>query len=725
MDLSPVMDRYFGFSSFRPYQEEIVSDLVRGRDVLAVLATGGGKSVCYQLPALVRPGMAIVVSPLIALMKDQVDALRGNGIPAAYWNSTLTGDEQYKLRLDIRDRRIRLLYVAPERATLLSFLDLIHAVPLSLIAIDEAHCISVWGHDFRPDYRKLAILRQKFPKVPMIALTATAVPHVREDIQDLLGLSNPSVYIGSFDRKNLRYTIDTSEDPKNRIMSVISRHRDQSGIVYCRARKTTEELATWLRTEDIDAFPYHAGLPDPVRRQTQEIFKKQEGIVVCATVAFGMGIDKPDVRYVIHYDLPKDLESYYQETGRAGRDGELSECVLFFGPTDIPKLLSLHNREKYDSPDQKAAAREKIRQLEQYCRSPICRRKVLLSYFGEEYPANRCGNCDNCLHPREVMDATPLVNTALSCVQELDGRFGVTHCAEVIAGGVTPMIRKYGHERLAVYNQHHGYGTDQWKAIVRELIDQGYVTTTPGTYPLISLTEKGRAQLAEEQTVILHCHIDAKSPTKARSRPAPGPGQTGSENLERRLRRLRLRLAEEDGLAPYMICSDRALQEIARLKPCTLTDLVSVDGISESRGERYGPAFLEEVLRDNASATPSPIRRSPQAVPGRQGPTIVHPLTGVPGGPSNPGGIAAQNGEMTSAQLFEELKKERKSIAGEKGVPAYMILHDRVLWEIARERPANRIEMLRIHGMGRMKTDLFGERFIRAIVRSTKKPSSQ
>ncbi len=698
MDLAHVLRNSFGYSSFRPYQEDIVTDLVNGRDVLAVLATGGGKSVCYQLPALLRSGMAIVISPLIALMKDQVDTLRSNGIAAAYWNSSLSGDEQYKVRLDARDRRIRILYIAPERAVLDSFLSLLHTIPLSLIAVDEAHCISVWGHDFRPDYRKLIILRKTFPQVPVIALTATAIPAVRQDISELLGLNDPSVYIGSFDRKNLRYSIVPKEDPRSQVLDVVRRHRDESGIVYCGSRKTTEELASWLRTEAIDALAYHAGLPDPARRATQEMFKKQDGIVVCATVAFGMGIDKPDVRYVIHYDLPKDLESYYQETGRAGRDGQPSECVLLYSPSDIPRLYSRIAREKYDNEQLRRAAREKAGHLARYCESPRCRRKTLLEYFGEPYGKPACFSCDNCLHPPERVDGTELSTIVLLCIRDLDARFGAVHITDILTGTLTPMVRKYGHDSLPWYGRNQGYQAGQWRDILTDLQDQGYLAREDGDYPTLRLTEKGRSTLKEGRRIIIFDPGKAPCP-EPRATPSSGnqPG-TGHQVLYERLKTLRSTIAGREGLSPYMVLPDAALREIAKKKPRTKNVLATVEGVSRAKVERYGQEIIAEVHasdtgRERPRNKPAPHKKADQATTG-------------------PGESMSKKSDT---ELFNSLRAVRSTIAGERGCPAFIIFHDATLREMAKKRPTTGEALLKIPGVGKTKLERYGDRFLTVI----------
>src|SRR5256884_3250709 len=475
--LLPLLKQSFGFDSFRPLQEEIIRDALAGRDVLALLPTGGGKSLCFQLPALAREGLSVVVSPLISLMKDQVDALQASGIEATFLNSTLTANEAGRRMLGLRNDEYKLLYVAPERLMLSGFLANLKNWNVNQIAIDEAHCISEWGHDFRPEYRQLVKLRELFPQTPLMALTATATPRVRSDIVKQLRLRQPKCYVASFNRPNLTYRVLAKQSSYKQLLSFVNARPGDSGIVYCQSRNNTENVAARLQADGINAQPYHAGLDAKTRATNQEMFLRDDVRVICATIAFGMGINKPNVSFVVHYDLPKNVEGFYQETGRAGRDGLPSECLLLFSAGDAVKQTQFIE-EKTDAQEQRIA-REQLQQMVRYAEIPTCRRSALLEYFGEAFAETNCGGCDNCLSPRESYDGTVAAQKFLSCVYRIRERtgfnLGLNHAIEVLAGADTEKIRKWRHDKLSTYGIGKDHTRSEWQAIARELMRLGYL----------------------------------------------------------------------------------------------------------------------------------------------------------------------------------------------------------------------------------------------------------
>ena len=586
------LKKYFGFSSFRPLQQEIISDSLAGKDVFAVLPTGGGKSLCFQLPALVRPGLTVVISPLIALMKDQVDAMQAAGVPATFLNSSLaTGESRPRLR-GLHNGEFRLLYVAPERLMLSGFLEDLKKWNVGLFAIDEAHCISEWGHDFRPEYRQIRTLRGIFPNVPMMALTATATTRVREDIVAQLHLKDPKRYVASFNRPNLIYRVAAKTGAYDQILSFIRSRPKESGIIYCQARKTAEDVARKLSEDGVRALPYHAGLENSERSRHQEQFLRDEARVVCATIAFGMGINKPNVRFVIHYDLPKNIEGYYQETGRAGRDGLPGECLLLFSPGDRMKQMRFID-EKPD-PREKEIARSQLEQMIHYAEVANCRREFLLGYFGEQFEQTPCAACDNCMAPRAAWDGTVAAQKFLSCVyrvREKSGfNVGVQHVVEVLRGADTDKIRKFGHEKLSTYNIGSEHSRAEWSAIGRELVRLGFLHQNAEKFNVVELTDTGRAALKSRQKIML---------TKA---VASGPGANRrvgeiacDEALFERLRALRKRLADERAVPPYVVFADTTLRLMARQYPTNEQELSRVSGIGEKKMREFGQIFLREI----------------------------------------------------------------------------------------------------------------------------------
>src|SRR6184192_2790083 len=588
------LKKYFGYDAFRPLQQEIIDDALTGRDVFALLPTGGGKSLCFQLPALLRDGVTIVVSPLIALMKDQVDALRTSGIAATFLNSTLAGNESRERLRGLDRNQFRLLYVAPERLMMENFLERALNWNIAQIAIDEAHCISEWGHDFRPEYRELKKLRTHFPDVPVMALTATATERVRADIVKQLQLHDPRCYVASFNRPNLTYRIVPKSAPYEQLLAFIRSRPNDSGIVYCASRKSTESVARNLNEDGISAKPYHAGLTSSERTKHQESFLRDDVRVVTATIAFGMGINKPNVRFVVHYDLPKNLESYYQETGRAGRDGLPSECVLLFSASDVAKQLHFID-EKSES--EARIARAQLRQMVHYAETRECRRTTLLNYFGEDYSEASCDGCDNCLTPRETFDGTIAAQKFLSCVHRIHAKsgfgFGLNHIVDVLRGADTEAIRQRGHNELSTYGIGRELKRDAWQAIGRELLRLGLIESAPGKFATLSLTPAGRDALRHRTPITLTKQIEVVE--QSRDQKARVGAIECDEVLFERLRDLRRKLADERNVPAYVIFSDVSLREMARNYPTTATEFRRIPGVGEQKLKDFANAFLSEI----------------------------------------------------------------------------------------------------------------------------------
>lgn len=481
-----LLKKYWGYSCFLPHQQEIIGSVLDGRDTLVVMATGGGKSLCYQLPAVHLGGLTLVISPLISLMKDQVDDLNARGIPAASYNSSLDVRDRARIEADIKSGSLRLLYISPEKCMQQQFLASLQNSGIRLIAIDEAHCISEWGHNFRPEYRQLARIKKHFPDVPVVALTATAIPEVQRDIVRQLGLGNAREFVGSFQRKNLRYQVIPKKNPMVFLRQYLGLHRDQAGIIYCLKKKETEDIARELKKRGFSALAYHAGLPKPAREAVQEAFIHNTANTVCATVAFGMGIDKPDVRYVIHYDMPKSVESYYQETGRAGRDGRYSECILLYSRIDAMRIRWMLEHDEGGAGYLHTGLR-KLQQMTDYCENAGCRQKFLLEYFGEEYTGENCGLCDTCDHPPKMVDGTDAARLIAGCIHQLPGKFGIELIGNVLRGSKNAKIREYGFDTLPAYGSGKRYSQDQYRSWINELVRQGFLVRTGDKYPVISL----------------------------------------------------------------------------------------------------------------------------------------------------------------------------------------------------------------------------------------------
>jgi ATP-dependent DNA helicase RecQ len=612
-DQRAALKHYFGFDGFRPLQAEIVADVLAGRDVFALLPTGGGKSLCFQLPAVMRPGLTVVVSPLIALMKDQVDALTAAGIPATYLNSTLDGDETRRRLRGLHEGSYRLLYLAPERLALPHVYRDLEAWHVIRFAIDEAHCISEWGHDFRPDYRRLSELRRAFPGVPVLALTATATGRVRDDIVSSLALRDPAAYVASFNRPNLTYRVVPKENAVRGLLAFVRARRKESGIVYASSRRQVETLAEKLQEAGISALPYHAGLDASERTYNQERFVRDDVSVMCATVAFGMGINKPNVRYVVHFDLPKNLESYYQETGRAGRDGLAAECVLFYAPSDAAKLLGFIEEKEAAERERALAA---LRVMQRYAESAECRRATLLDYFGESLPPGECTGCDNCAAPRRRFDGTVAAQKLLSTVvrvrQASGFSVGLNHLVDVLTGRETEKVRSWNHDALTTYGIGKDTARPEWVAIGRELLRLGLLRQTSGMRSVLELTESGRRTLLERRPVELTtaaAAMPAETARPSRATPAAaGAPERGApeEMLFDELRALRKQLADDRDVPAYVIFPDTTLRALARERPATLADLRRIPGVGDKKLADYGAVFLESLAayarRENGEA---------------------------------------------------------------------------------------------------------------------------
>lgn len=596
-----ILRRVFGYSSFRGAQAEVVEQVLGGGDALVLMPTGGGKSLCYQIPALLRPGTGIVVSPLIALMQDQVDALRQLGVRAAFLNSSLAGNEQAQVERALLAGELDLLYVAPERLLTERFLDLLGRVPVALFAIDEAHCVSQWGHDFRPEYIQLNRLHERWPAIPRIALTATADAPTRREIAERLGLTEAPQFVASFDRPNIRYRVTEKVNPRRQLIDFLrAEHAADSGIVYCLSRRRVEETAEFLRGQGLNALPYHAGLPAETRRVHQGEFLRGEGIVVVATIAFGMGIDKPDVRFVAHLDLPKSLEAYYQETGRAGRDGLPANAWMAYGIADVGLLRRLI--EESDAEEAfKRVELHKLNALLGYCETTHCRRQVMLHYFGERLP-EPCGNCDTCLTPVASWDGTVAAQKAMSCIYRTGQRFGVNYLIDVLLGKDSERLRRFGHDRISTFGIGKDLSADQWKSVYRQLVAAGLVDVDMEGHGALKLTEASRPVLRGERSLSLRRDPE---PAARGERRGPGRGARGealsfgaqadpqASALWERLRTLRRELAQTQGVPPYVIFSDATLKELVVYRPRDLGELARIGGVGALKLERYGAAFLE------------------------------------------------------------------------------------------------------------------------------------
>ncbi len=588
-----ILEHTFGYPSFRGQQGEVIDHVVSGGSAFVLMPTGGGKSLCYQIPALCRPGVGIVISPLIALMQDQVAALRQVGVRAAAINSAASWDEVRGAKDQMRSGEIDLVYVAPERLMMDEFISLLKETPLALFAIDEAHCVSQWGHDFRPEYMQLGALAQKFPDVPRIALTATADTPTRRDIIERLHLQDGKAFIAGFDRPNITYTIVEKENPRSQLLAFIRQnHAGDSGIVYCLSRRKVEETASWLKSEGFDALPYHAGLGADVRAANQTRFLREENVVMVATIAFGMGIDKPNVRFVAHMDLPKNIEAYYQETGRAGRDGLTANAWMAYGLQDVAQQRGFI--ESGDTSDeQKRVERQKLSALLGLCEATRCRRQVMLEYFGDGCAP--CNNCDTCLNPQRTFDATAAAQKALSCVYRTGQRFGVNYLVDVLLGADNERITQFGHHTQSTFGIGKEFSAVQWRGIFRQLVAAGLLFVDLDNHGGISITDYGRDFLKSKDALALREPRVTKSSRGKRGATVATKVETKDTGLFDALRAQRLELAKEQGVPPYVIFHDKTLATMAGMKPRTLADMATISGVGDAKLARYGQTFLETI----------------------------------------------------------------------------------------------------------------------------------
>jgi ATP-dependent DNA helicase RecQ len=592
-DLESALKHFFGYDRFRPGQKQIIQETLDDADVLVIMPTGGGKSLCFQLPALLRPGLTIVVSPLIALMQDQVQALQDNGIGATFLNSTLDFVESRNREQAIMAGQIKLLYVAPERLLTERFLEFLQEIKsqvgIGAIAIDEAHCVSQWGHDFRPEYRQLSSLRSYHPDIPMIALTATATARVREDIIQQLKLEQPKVHISGFNRENLYYEVQPKEkSPYNQLLRIVNQ-QEGSGIIYCLSRKRVDEIAEKLNQDGFEVLPYHAGMSDVDRATNQTRFIRDDVQIIVATVAFGMGINKPDVRFVIHYDLPHSIENYYQESGRAGRDGEPAYCTLLFGTNDIRTVEFLIDQ-KPDEAEQRIA-RQQLRQVINYAEGNECRRIIQLNYFGEKFPGN-CGTCDNCCYPKPLEDWTIEAQKFLSCVARCQEKFGAGHIIDVLRGSQSEKIKKYGHDRLSTYGIGQDRTMQEWRDLGRSLLHQGLLDITTDGYAILKLNPLSWEVMRKQRTVQIAVN---PSKVKQKTKEVTNISSVDAEMLFQKLRKLRKKLADAQSVAPYIIFGDSTLRKIAIEQPRTLAEFGEISGVGKYKLSQYGDRFIEEI----------------------------------------------------------------------------------------------------------------------------------
>ncbi|MGB5345758.1 MAG: DNA helicase RecQ [Woeseia sp.] len=588
-----VLRQVFGYTAFRGQQEAVISSVVGGQDALVIMPTGGGKSLCYQIPALLREGVGLVISPLIALMQDQVAALQEQGVDAGFLNSSQTPEEQQDVIARLKQGTLQLLYVAPERLASAATRALLRSVPLSLIAIDEAHCVSQWGHDFRQEYLSLHELAEIFPGVPRLALTATATQKTRDEIVARLALSKPGIFISPFDRPNIRYLVQPKTDAKRQLLKFLQAHRDAAGIVYCLSRKKTESTATWLRTQGFNALPYHAGLPGDERTRNQRQFLNDDAVIIVATIAFGMGIDKPDVRFVAHLDLPKSMESYYQETGRAGRDGEPADAWMVYGLQDVVRLRQMLD-ESEAGEEYKRHERQKLDALLGWCEVTGCRRRPLLRYFGDDL-ASGCGNCDGCLTPVTTWDGTEAAQKLLSAVYRTGQRFGAAHLIDVLLGKDTDKVQQHGHSGLSVFGIGKDLAADRWRSVIRQLIVRGLLKADAERYNALVLTEESRAALRGELRLDLR-EDPKKSPRLKSVATAASEVPEQDRDLWEALRACRQSLAAEHDVPPYVIFHDKTLREMLHLRPRNAADMLSISGVGQTKLDRYGERFLQVLL---------------------------------------------------------------------------------------------------------------------------------
>ena len=583
-----VLQSVFGFSEFRNPQDEIIDTLMKGDDALVLMPTGGGKSLCYQIPSILREGCGVVISPLIALMQDQVNSMQLLGVRAAFLNSTLDSSASLKIEKALQSDNLDLLYIAPERLIQPRMLQLLEQSKIALFAIDEAHCVSQWGHDFRADYLRLSLLHEIFPQTPRIALTATADERTRREILLRLQLQDARKFISSFDRPNIRYHVTLKQNAKSQLLKFLKlEHPNEAGIVYCLSRKKVEDIADWLQTQGFKALPYHAGLQKEVRAKHQARFLREEGVIIVATIAFGMGIDKPDVRFVAHLDLPKTLESYYQETGRAGRDRQPANAWMIYGLQDVIKLRQMM-QESEGSEEHKRAEHHRLNAMLGFCEITTCRRQTLLSYFDEAL-ANPCGNCDSCLAPPETWDGSEAARMALSVAYRTEQRFGVNHLIDVLRGANSDKIFQFGHQDLALYGIGKELDVNQWRSVYRQLVARGFMRVDLDRYGALALEEKCRPLIRGDESIQLRRDIKLKTVKRQTKTPLASDVDVALWEALRECRRL---FAEELGVPPYVIFHDSSLQQMCRVLPRTMEEFLLINGVGERKMEKYGPAFL-------------------------------------------------------------------------------------------------------------------------------------
>lgn len=635
------LHRIFGYNEYRGAQEEIILHVLRGGDAFVLMPTGGGKSMCYQLPAIINPGMGVVVSPLIALMQDQVSALRQSGVKASFLNSSLSPMEARQVEEEIANGNIDLLYVAPERLLTDATLNLLSRVKINLFAIDEAHCVSQWGHDFRAEYLGLNILHERFPNVPRIALTATADDLTREEIVNRLNLHEARIFVAGFDRPNIRYRIQGKVNSKLQLKEFLrNEHPNDTGIIYCLSRKKTEETAEWLRADGYNAYPYHAGMDAETRRRNQDIFQQDDSVIIVATIAFGMGIDKPDVRFVVHMDIPKSIEAYYQETGRAGRDGLPADAWMLYGLQDVTMMQNLLRESEADE-EHKRVELMKFSKLLGYCETATCRRQVLLKYFGE-FDAEPCGNCDTCLTPVETWDGTLAVRKALYCVYQTGQRFGAGHLTNIMVGNNTPQVGRFGHDKISAYGKGTEIETKEWASIFRQLVAMGYLNVEK-EYGGFVLAPSAHPVLNKEQTVFLRKDPVAQSAKKVRRMVATGFTSDEDKQLWEELVAWRSVTAKSANTPAYVIFHDSTLREMVMYRPQNTEELENISGVGVGKLARFGMAILEitskypatnkvpvnkpvttEIQPDTVEATLSWFRKglSPEEIAAQRGVTV-------------------------------------------------------------------------------------------------------
>lgn len=604
-----VLKEVFGFNGFRGGQEPIIKNLMDGNDTFVIMPTGAGKSLCYQLPAVVNPGTAIVISPLIALMKNQVDQLQALGVNARFLNSTLSKTEANKVKKETVEQKVKLLYVAPESLTKEETVEFLLKANISFIAVDEAHCISEWGHDFRPEYRRIKTIVKQLGDHPIIALTATATPKVQIDIQKNLNMEAASLYMSSFNRTNLYYEIRAKQDIKKQLIRFVKEQKGKSGIVYCLSRKKVEEIAELLRVNDINAAPYHAGLESKLRVANQDGFLNEDIDVIVATIAFGMGIDKPDVRFVAHYDVPKSLEGYYQETGRAGRDGIESKCLMFFSHHDINKLDKFNKDKPIQERDN---ARLLLQEMTSFAESAVCRRVQLLHYFGEEFSKDDCGKCDNCLHPTEPYEGKDCIELALKTVVATEERFGMLHLVDVIKGNFSEYVQSYKHDKLDVYSKGDTETEDFWRSVIRQTMLAGLLGKDIENIGVIKVTERGKDYLKDPQPITLYKNhdFDHLKAEDSEIDSTPVEATAYDEKLYTMLKALRKKVAKSKKLPPYVIFQEISLEEMATVYPCTIEEITSITGVGKGKATKFGQDFvtlIEQYVEDNDIITAADV----------------------------------------------------------------------------------------------------------------------